>query len=143
LWNDRIVTANTLSEDAPPPPVDVLIRWSQTSGIAPWTFLAYPDGSPYFRLRVPAPFEALLIPEPEFWFLVRVREAKIRPSLERLVSTTGSAEAVISAAVGALKQFAIDERNSREFDAADAYAQAATWLANALGAGTERCAPPS
>jgi hypothetical protein len=111
----------------------VLIRWSQASGIVPWTFLKYPDGSPYFRLPVESPFEALLVPQPEFWFLVRVREAKVPPRLEPLVSTAASAEAVIGAAIRALAQFAVDERNAQEFEASDAYAQAARGLADAVG----------
>jgi hypothetical protein len=111
----------------------VLIRWSQTSGIVPWTFLKYPDGSPYFRLPVESPFEALLVPQPEFWVLARVREAKIPPRLEPLVSITASAETVIRAAIRALEQFAVDEKNAREFAASDAYAQAAIGLANAVG----------
>jgi hypothetical protein len=113
--------------------VEVLIRWSQTSGIVPWTFLKYPDGSPYFRLRVAAPFEALLVPQSGSWFLARIREAKIPPVFEPLVSTTASAEAVIGATIRALRQFAADERNAQEIEASDAYAQAARELADVLG----------
>jgi hypothetical protein len=113
--------------------VAVLIRWSQTSGIVPWTFLTYPDGSPYFRLRVAAPFEALLVPQSESWFLVRIREAKIPPRFEPLVSTTASAEAVIGATIRALRRFALDERNEQEIEASDAYAQAARELADVVG----------
>ncbi len=113
--------------------VAVLIRWSQTSGVVPWTFLKYPDGSPYFRLRVAAPFEAILAPQSGSWFLARIREAKIPPRYEPLVSTTAPAEAVIGATIRTLRQFAVDERDAREIEASDAYAQAARELADVVG----------
>jgi hypothetical protein len=115
--------------------VAVLLRWSETSGVVPWTLLKYPDGSPYFRLRVADPFEALLVPQSGSWFLARIREARIPPRLEPLVDTSAPAEVVLGAAIRALGQFALDERNAQEPEASEAYAQAARDLADAVGDG--------